>query len=220
MTVSLIYDVLLLAVLILFFCIYYGKGLIRALLKLLGFLGALLTAAFVSGKVAPMIYTAVVQQPLVNFVADQLAQYRDGMMQAFSEGLIGTIIRSFVSAPEQLFGVDLSQTASNIVSGSLQSVIVAVIRIVVFVLVFIVAQFVIRLIARMTGGFNRLPILGFANRLLGGLLGIVMAVMALLVIGAVMSVMLNFVTTPWFNAQVIEGSYLFSQIFRLNPLYV
>ena len=219
MSISLIYDALFCGVLILFFCIYYGKGLVRSLLQLLGFVGAIFAAAFFSSKFALTIYNAVVQQPLVEFVARQLEQYRDGMMQAFSEGLIGSVIRSFVTAPEQLFGADLTQTAGTIVSGSLQSIVVSIIRILLFVVVLLLAQVIIRFIAKMAGGINRVPVFGFANKLLGGLLGIVMAVMALLLLSAVMNLLLNFQTTSWFNREVIEQSYLFAQIFRLNPFY-
>ena len=220
MSASLLYDGIFCIVLFLFFITYYGKGLLKALLQLLGFLGAFAVALFVSGRVAPLLYARLVQQRLVSNVAKQLTQYRDGVLEAFGDGWVGRVVRNFVTSPSQLSDADIGEKASEIVAGSLESVATSLLRIIVFVVAFLLAYLLIKFIARLFGGVNAIPVIGFANRLFGGMLGLVMGLLVLLVISACLSIALHFYTAPWLNADVIAQSSLFSLVFKINPFYV
>ena len=59
----------------------------------------------------------------------------------------------------------------------------------------------------------------FPNQLLGGALGLVIGLVILFILCSLMSLILDIWSTSWFNKDVIEGSFLFSKLFELNPFY-
>ena len=97
--------------------------------------------------------------------------------------------------------------------------VVACISVVLFILCFVAIRLVCGLLARLFKTVNKVPVLGSANRLAGGVAGVA--------IGAINIILLSFLCSiiviitgdglSWLNSQVISGSQILALTGIVNP---
>ena len=217
MNVSLYYDLFFAVFLILFFFIFYKKGFVGSFINVFGLVIAFLGGNYVSNSASKTIYDRLLKDRLTEYVTKNIQKIQSGISDTFSNGLIGKLFSNFIK--DQSLDSDASELADRFINHSLESNCINVIRMIVFVLVFILAIILIRLLSSALEGVNELPIVGFPNQLLGGALGLVIGLVILFILCSLMSLILDIWSTSWFNKDVIEGSFLFSKLFELNPFY-
>jgi uncharacterized membrane protein required for colicin V production len=90
-----------------------------------------------------------------------------------------------------------------------------------FAVIFSLCMIAVRLIAGMTNGIFRLPILGTANRLLGAGIGVVKAFLILFLISTVVAIIVPVMSlqkNPAVSESTISQTTLFKSVYNINPL--
>ncbi len=215
--IPLCYDLFLVAMLILFFFIFYKKGFVSSVVDVFGFVLAYLGGSYVSRLAATKIYDSLIKEKLTAYITEQVIKFQTGMSDVLSEGFLGKLFGSFIA--EHSASANASELAEKFVSSSLEGNLINLVRIVVFLLVFILAILLFRLLGNVLEGVNELPLVGFPNQLLGGAMGLIIGLTIMFILCSLISLILGLWQSPWMNKEVIEQSFLFSKLFELNPFY-
>lgn len=110
---------------------------------------------------------------------------------------------------------------TNIANGIAEPMVTTIITIVLFFIIFFLCLILVRLIANATNIVNHVPLVGTANRILGGAMGIIKwgIVMILLSMAVQLVISLTNNELAFMNRQVVEDAFLFRHILKWNPLY-
>ena len=98
-------------------------------------------------------------------------------------------------------------------------IVVACISVVIFIVLFIAIRVVCALLAKMFKTVNKVPILGFANRLAGGLSGFVIGGVNIILLSFLFSIIVIITgdSLSWLNSQVISQSQILALTGIINP---
>ena len=75
--------------------------------------------------------------------------------------------------------------------------------------------FIFRIIGKMLNNVNRIPLVGGINNILGGVLGLVKAIILLYIAAIVISIIVSFTGGEFQN--IIDNSYAFRLFYQYNP---
>ncbi len=178
---SIVLDVVFVVVgcLILFLCI--KRGFFRTMVHLLRILLALLAAYFWGSKAAVWLSEHFFYSPIYNSVYQKLEQLYQSATEKFNPDKIISAFPSFImtdSVKNEIYGMEesgevLVVRASNSVASVLSGIVSSVVG---YFLVFVAALLLLWLISFLVGKLIRhLPILNTIDRILGGLLGLLIA---------------------------------------------
>lgn len=191
-----IYDIVILAVLVLSFSSGWFNGLFAAVVRLIAFAASAVAAYVFSGQLAPFVYDSFIGEK-VGEVLDSI-QNNTEPSHAFWNRIITAVDQN--ANPEQL--------------------IKDAVRLVIGVIIFIIVVILLSLAAKAFKGINKVPVLGTVNKLLGGVLGLAVGLIICLVLvsitAAVISVSGN--QLSWMNISIIDRTYLFSIFYKYNFL--
>jgi len=216
-SVPLIYDIVFAAFLVLFFIVFYHKGFASSFVNVFGFIAAFVGGSYVSRIASKYVYDRFVKDRLTQYVTEYIQRLQAGTAEAFSDGIMGKLFGNFIS--ENSLNSEASELADRFISTSLESGCINILRLLMFVIVFVVAALLFRLLASALENVNDIPIVGFPNQLLGGMLGLIIGLAVTFILCSLMSLILSVWHNSWFSKEVIEQSFLFSKIFELNPFY-
>ena len=225
-----ILDLIFIALAVVMIILGAKKGLIKALLDGLSTIASGIIAYILATPVAKVIYDAFVRGIVKS-------EFEKGLNESGTDfGSISEKVNVLVSElPEgalniaSKFGFDVNGAISNVVSSAPDSneslvetlmtnigdnifltITEAVTMIALFIIVSIALTFVIRLLNKVV---KKLPVVKQANKLAGGLLGLVKAVVIIFVVSTVLVFVKNEALTPIINSSLILGF-----VNDINPL--
>lgn len=218
-----------------------GRGFACTAISLVGYIAALFGAAACSNPLASGIYQILIRPRVEKEISDKFI-----MGQSAPEALLEVVeeIPSFLFGSVEMDREDLLHSLAEMMenggAGVAQSVAQGIaetvaplcilfIRAVLFLLIFGAAMFFVRRLAQVFEGMNELPVIGPANRIFGGAVGLVEALLTLYVIILLINVALTFaggslhVTVagrPYVLAgdAVFQKTVIFRQLLRFNPI--
>ncbi|MBP0968598.1 MAG: CvpA family protein [Oscillospiraceae bacterium] len=215
--IPLYYDIVLVAVLFLFFFIFYKRGFVASIVDVFGVVFAFLCGNYLSVRAARKIYDSLIKDRILAYVTEQIVNIQSGLEETLSKGLIGKLFTNFIE--NRSLDTEASTLAESFVSNSLESGCINIVRVAVFLVVFVLSILVFKLLGGALQGINDLPLVGFPNQLLGGAVGLIIGLLLMFILCSLISLILNVWHTSWLNKEVIESSFLFSRLFKLNPFY-
>ena len=166
------------------------RGFIKSVLKFARFLIAFIAASILGKPVSAFLYERFIHQPVYDAIFKKVQEIYTNSTGAFSaesvmEKLPGFLINDEMKqslAQLEGSGEDLVVSLTKTVSAPLASVISNVIAYVaVFVVAFLVLILVIRLLDAIV---SKIPLLNFANHLLGFAWGLIVAVVILFIVAS------------------------------------
>ena len=210
------YDILFVIVVLVGFFVDYIKGFLYSVVSLFKVIGSAIVAGYVSDRFAYTLYERFLKDIIVNKVTEQLSDFRDGIIKSFGNDLIGRALNKYI----QSFNADndISQLSNVIVSEGIEKTVVNGFQLVLFLSVFIVLIILLSWLQGILVHTNDVPILGFLNRLLGGLLGVIISLILLYLISMFISILLKYNSTLLSQETILESSY-FSILYKLNPFF-
>ena len=121
---------------------------------------------------------------------------------------------------EAVKSVDITEISNNLENNVVRPAAVTVIKIIAFILLFIIASLLLSIVAKMLKFVNKIPLLGKANALLGGIIGFLKAAVFVVIISAVLSFFtVNGGTFLWFiNGEMVNSSIILSRVSAINIL--
>jgi uncharacterized membrane protein required for colicin V production len=213
----LLWDIV--AAVIIFLCIRHcaRQGLVRTLLSLLAYFIAAAAARVLSPLAAEFLYDYVVKDAMILFVSREL-----GDTLASGQELVGQVLESFPVilrqyAPQlaELEGIgyasmEAAQLVDSLVEAVLKDPVMMILQSLLFLLIFTLVLLVTHGVARLFTGIYRIPVIGAINTFLGGVVGVLQAVL-FLVIGSLalrLVISLSGGELLWLNDRVIDATYI------------
>ena len=210
------YDILFVAVILVFFAYDFYKGFLYSVVSILKVGVSAWAGHYVSTRYAAYLYDQFMKEKLIEQVTEKLINFRDGLISSFGDDYIGRAISSYLKS--SALGGDLSKTAESVVAEGLQETIVNGFQLILFVAVFVLLIIIISIIQGFLTQTNEIPLIGFVNRLLGGIFGALIGLFILMLIAMMCSVLLKY-NISFIDQQEILSSRLFSILFKLNPFF-
>ena len=215
-----ILDLIFIALAVVMIILGAKKGLIKALLDGLSTIASGIIAYILATPVARMIYDAfvrgVVKSEFLKGLNDSGTDF--GSINEKVNALVNELPEGALAIASK-FGFDVNGAISNVVSSAPDSneslvetlmtnigdnifltITEAVTMIALFIIVSIALTFVIRLLNKVV---KKLPVIKQANKLAGGLLGLVKAVVIIFVVSTVLVFVQNEELAPMINSSVI-----------------
>lgn len=156
--------------------------------------------------------------------------FNSSFISSFIDTLPGDIAEAF-SAYFQQGSQKISETIKVLTTSSadaakyieiniVRNSILPIIRLLIFILVFTFAVIVVKMITRLFSGFNRVPLAGPVNMLLGAVLGLAEGLAVLYLISLILHalIILSGDSMIVFNNQTIQNTYLFKFIYNYKLL--
>ena len=202
-------------ILIVLFCVasYYRRGFLSALVGIVSMAVALILALWLGGKCAQPVYDGIVRDRLVSAVESKLETQAGGAVDSLLEGL-GTLVGITKEDAAQAG----NETAQNIVDTMLQDKAMTAIKLVLTLLFFAILYALLRGLEKKLRNMNEIPILGFANKLCGGALGIAVAAFYGFIYISLIALIINmtFDQLTWLNTDVISRTWLLQLVYPYN----
>lgn len=221
---SLILDLVI--ILIIALCVFIGikRGAVKEIVSLIGIVVALILAITISKIGATFIYNRFVGEAIYNTVYKAV------------EDKVGVDISTTIDAlPEEIFqigdaiGVDISEklesglkedtnlasSVAEIVSESIaKPLVITIIQLVLFIILFVVFKVLICWLGKILNIVAKLPVLGSANKLVGGIVGLLKGVIIASIVCYVVIIILKVQPDGFagINSEIVEDTKIFNLI--------
>lgn len=227
-----IFDIALALIAIVIIVFAAKRGFVLSLLSTIS-LGA---SAFLSYKftkpVSEFIYSSFLYDKIMEKVTEAVVGFSDTITDTEKLAALTEVLPSNFLKVAQGFGfnvesaldtIDLGQLANDkiitaFVDNVASDVVMSVLEIVVFIVLFVALLVVFRCVALL---FNKLikkfSVVGKANTILGGVLGVVKAAIAISIICLVACPIVYAIDIPWLE-DVISQSYIYQFLIENNPI--
>lgn len=225
MTIANGFDLILLAILLLVAMRYAGKGFAAALVQFAGNLASLLGASIFSQNIAPVLFTNFFENNFTTSIEKTLADggqvQLDQLVEKYAGFLPDEIQQSIIQSAGGVLTGNAPELAEQVVSQVIAPLLTPIIAIVVFFVAFALCKVIVGFVAAVLTNFNRIPILGSVNKLLGFGMGLLAGVVDLyLILCAVWAIIVvTGGSIPWLNQQVLGDSVGFTLFGQFNPFY-
>ncbi|OUN87290.1 MULTISPECIES: CvpA family protein [Eubacteriales] len=225
MTIANGFDLILLAILLLVAMRYAGKGFAAALVQFAGNLASLLGASIFSQNIAPVLFTNFFENNFTTSIEKTLADggqvQLDQLVEKYAGFLPDEIQQSIIQSAGGVLTGNAPELAEQVVSQVIAPLLTPIIAIVVFFVAFALCKVIVGFVVAVLTNFNRIPILGSVNKLLGFGMGLLAGVVDLyLILCAVWAIIVvTGGSIPWLNQQVLGDSVGFTLFGQFNPFY-
>ena len=214
----------LLAVLIMASCIWIcaARGFLRTVVGLLSWLIALAAARYLGTIMADLLYEYMVRDILIHVLQGHIeATIQTGQEiaeQYLSQlpELLQLLLPKDLLAAETI-GLQVPEIASDIVDSALRHPVLFLLQSLCFMLVMTVMLFLTHHLARLLTQFNKVPVLGSVNIFMGGVLGVVQALLFLALGGLLMAVVVvsSGNRLDWLNGTIMDKTYIWRPFYLL-----
>lgn len=219
---AVIIDIVIVGIILLFVLVGIKRGFIKEIVSLVGVIIAAVLAVTLSGAGSTFIYDSfidgkvqdTVSNSIVSAVGNDAGEILENIPQKFitaGEGL-GINVEELVN---DNMGETVEQTASSVASTVsvkiVRPIISGIIRVVLFILIFIIAKILIGWLGRVLNIIAKLPVIGGANTLLGGVVGFIRGIIFALILCFVVIIIVDVKPTGLFGitSETVENSVIF-----------
>lgn len=225
--IPLMIDLILICIIILCAVKGYIEGFFTSLINLIGRLAGFILAWYVSSAYSEKIFVSFFRQKTIDSVYEYLISTSDvsDVKQVLGEfvGIIPDRLMDSLAANAQGALTNLSsvtqQAAVSLVDSVIGPVIIMIISVVLFAAVSVVAGIVISVVSKMLTFVNKIPLLGFANKLAGFGTGIVIGIVNIIIISFVLTLIAIITknSLSFLNMEVLTQSSVLSYTGIINP---
>ncbi len=217
-----LYDGVLLLLAVLTVCLSAHRGFVRTICLLFGGVIAAVGAGWASDWLKAPVFTAFFEKPITNTAEKALAAGggAEGIVSSLPR-FLATLTEGFFGSHEELvFQVDLASqsAAKGIVESAIRPALEALIGVVLFLVLFAVLLLLLRLISHALLLVDHLPVIAKLNHLLGGVFGILQALLVLLIAAALirLTVLLSGDSLSWLNTELIGKTKILNIFYTLH----
>ena len=221
-----IFDIALVVIVIA--CVIYGsiKGFLTMFVAFVGRIAAVILALILCNVLANYAYTAFIKPQVTETVSskveevltnDKNAQVTEIITKA-TEGMPEFVKNSALSCSDLLTVKDeqKAEISNTIEQSVISPIVLSALQIVIFIILLTIFLIIVKFLSKTFGEINDWPIVGKLNKFLGGVLGLVNAMIIVLVAVFVIkgAVLLSGNNSKVFNNETIESSKIFSYIYK------
>jgi len=227
----LILDVGLMVTVFLIVFMAARKGFVAAVVDLVGYIVSLIASWLLSGKAAQWCYDNFLRERILKQASSVLREYfsvedvienLEQVIEGLPSVLTNTLTFEWEEVSQRLEGAGFSALglAETFTDSIIAPSVIGLMRWVIFLLMFSLMLFIVHVCSRLLRELRRLPVIGTANSLLGGLVGFVEVI--LLVFAFTTALHLFFTLTndsvSWLCSDTVWSTNILSKLYRYNPL--
>ena len=226
-TPEIILDGFLILVLFIDAIVAYRNGFITSVIDLIGNIGSLIVAWYISGTYSQQIFDMFFRDSLITRSYNYLVEAAQNIdIETALNSIIGKLPQEFVNTifektEESLSGViaPTQESAVYLVDTFIAPIVVACISVVVFLVCFALFKVVCRMLAKIFKGVNKLPLLGTANKLAGFLVGVIIGGVNIILLSFLLSIIVIITedSLSWMNSTIIAQSKILALTGMINP---
>lgn len=227
LTTPQIIDIALLVIILISAVKCFIDGFATSVVKLAGNIAGLVAAWYLSKRWSPMIFENMFRE---NIVEKTYKYIQDGTkalnVQELIEQFTGSVPASFVqefAAKAEEVAAQITQptmeTAEKIVDAIVGPAVTVIIMLVIFAIAVAVFTIVASLLAKIFKVINKIPVLGFANRMGGFVVGALTGIIYVILISCVLSIIAIITenSLTFLNIEVLNQSKILSLTGLVNP---
>ena len=227
LTTPQIIDIALLVIILISAIKCFIDGFATSVVKLAGNIAGLVAAWYLSKRWSPMIFENMFRE---NIVEKTYKYIQDGTkalnVQELIEQFTGSVPASFVqefAAKAEEVAAQITQptmeTAEKIVDVIVGPAVTVIIMLVIFAIAVAVFTIVASLLAKIFKVINKIPVLGFANRMGGFVVGVLTGIIYVILISCVLSIIAIITenSLTFLNIEVLNQSKILSLTGLVNP---
>lgn len=225
MNAAIVFDLVMLALLLVVAFAYARRGFAAGLVQFVGNLASLIGALVLSHQASPLLFEKFFQNGFVTSIQNTLTAEGTVNIQSTIEKYAGflpeSIKESLTASAAGLLDSGAPDMAVKLVDEVIAPLLTPIIAIVLFFVAFALCRLLVGLLVAVLTNVNRIPVMGSANRFFGFLMGLLAGVVDLyLVLCAVWAVIvITGGSIGFLNDQALAGSITYSLFGRFNPFY-
>ncbi len=226
---SIILDVILLAIFVAFILVAAKKGFVLTFLELIAVVVALIVSYQLSPVVAQATYDKVVEPKIIETVEQKIDETVDISATSEQATVIIDSIPKFMVKYAASVGVDTEEIKEKISSEELSSENIAIqltqriaqpiaigaLTVIFFLLISAVLLFVLRLLAQLLSKSIKIPIMKKTNSVLGGVIGACKGLLVVIFICTILDFL--FSGSEGEIAEIVNKSYIMGMLDDINP---
>lgn len=226
---SLILDIILIAILVAFIAAAVKKGFVLSLLELVAVIAAFALAFSFSPVVAQGVYDGVVEDAMITTLEEQIDQNVNASNIAETAELTLSALPDFIVSLASSAGVNVEEIkdtistadlssenlATELVSKIAQPIVVGVLTAIFFIILALVLLIVLKIVAKLLSKLFDLPLIGKVNKTLGGVLGAIKGVVVLVFVCTILNLALSNGDGELSNA--VNESFVINILDYVNP---
>lgn len=225
MNAAIVFDLVMLALLLVVAFAYDRRGFAAGLVQFVGNLASLIGALVLSHQASPLLFEKFFQNGFVTSIQNTLTAEGTVNIQSTIEKYAGflpeSIKESLTTSAAGLLDSGAPDLAAKLVDEVIAPLLTPIIAIVLFFVAFALCRLLVGLLVAVLTNVNRIPVMGSVNRFFGFLMGLLAGVVDLyLVLCAVWAVIvITGGSIGFLNDQALAGSITYSLFGRFNPFY-
>lgn len=230
-------DIVLILLIVFFIYRASCKGFVKSLFDIIGYFAAVVVAFFVGKVLANWIYSIGFKSSIETSISSSLSQITSAASASDTVTSVFDVVPKFVASLMKFFGVTSESALGQLGDSSAitaatspealadtvaKPVLTTIFTFVLFFILFIVCIFLLRWIATLINRIFSSSVLGPVNMVLGGVLGIVKALVFLFLLTTILGLYMN-ISGSDFSASMYEAigsTTLVKMLFGWNPLVI
>ena len=227
LTTPQIIDIALLVIILISAVKCFVDGFATSVVKLVGNIAGLVAAWYLSKRWSPMIFENMFRE---NIVEKTYKYIQDGtkalniqeLIEEFTGSVPASFIQEFAAKAEEI-ATQITQptmeTAEKIVDAIVGPAVTVIIMLVIFAITVAVFTIVASLLAKLFKVINKIPVLGFANRMGGFVVGALTGIIYVILISCLLSIIAIITenSLTFLNIEVLNQSKILSLTGLVNP---
>lgn len=227
LTTPQIIDIALLVIILISAVKCFIDGFATSVVKLVGNIAGLVAAWYLSKRWSPMIFENMFRE---NIVEKTYKYIQDGtkalniqeLIEEFTGSVPASFIQEFAAKAEEV-ATQITQptmeTAEKIVDVIVGPAVTVIIMLVIFAITVTVCTIVASLLAKLFKVINKIPVLGFANRMGGFVVGALTGIIYVILISCLLSIIAIITenSLTFLNIEVLNQSKILSLTGLINP---
>ena len=193
---SIILDIILVAIFAAYVLFAAKKGFVRTLLELVAVVAAIFLSFQISPVIAQTAYDGFVEKQIVTALEEQIDENIDALSVTEKTNAVLDAIPEFAVSLASSAGVEISDIkdqisaqkfdsqnlAQSLVDKIAEPIVVGALKIIIFILLAVVLMIVLKIAAKYISKLFDIPVVKSLNKSLGGVLGAIKGALVLLVI--------------------------------------
>jgi len=220
-----LYDLVVVAAVIIFFCIGRKNGAAKMCLLFIGSALAIIAATVLSTLTSRFLFDTFLRTNLTDSIAQalpssanlkELFENISSDVPAISAALAILLnYRTRIPSLESLLSSAAENTAVTLVDSFISPIVVSLLQSITFIFFFIILFLFIRLLARSLGLLNKVPLLGWFNRFFGIIFGLALCFLLLILLTAALYLAFSLdLSTDFFSEQTIQNSLIYHHLYK------
>ena len=219
-TANLIVDLVLFCILALCAFLGYKKGALATLISLVGGIAALFVALLLASPISALLAESWVEPALTAPIRDTITSFaaENGGLNALLENppaALGAVFETYGLDTQSMLASSADAIAAAIAKPAAAMVCYAA----VFLVLLVVLLIAVRILISLAKKFNRIPLLGGANKLLGLAIGLLQGLIFACCAVSIFHMLLPYISLgdgSLFSSFAADGTFLYRPLSQIN----